>query len=104
MRRVRKGREYLFENQSGILCVSFSSDNRYILCSFSDCELLIYSIVNNTLYKRLRTEQPLVHHAMTPDGNLFLSCFEGSRELNIWYNQIGRIVAAEGSPLIKFEI
>jgi len=75
MRRARKGREFPFGETLQPLWVSFSSDNRYVLCSFSDLSLRIYSIVESRLYKTLTTEQPLTCHGMTPDGNLFLSCF-----------------------------
>lgn len=55
MRRARKGREFPFEEELEPLHVSFSADNRYILCSFSDLSLRIYSIMESRLYKIITT-------------------------------------------------
>lgn len=85
------------------LWVSFSADNRFVLCSFSDLSLRIYSLVESRLYKTITTESPLRCHGMTPDNNLFLSCFEGNREINIWYNQIGQVTTASDVSLLHFE-
>ena len=71
--------------------VCFSADNRYVLSAHLDCRLLIWSMIDNVLYKTLLMEAPLSTMTFTPDGGYLLSVFQGRKEINIWNNYIGKI-------------
>lgn len=69
----------------------FTPDNRFVLSSHTDHRLLVWSMVDNVLYKVLTMEAPLAAMAFTPDGGYFLSVFNMKKEINIWNNYIGKI-------------
>lgn len=64
---------------------------------------MIFSIVDSILYKVLKMPKVMIGHGMTPDGSLFISCFSDSRELNVWYSQVGRVSTTSEVEKIEFK-
>jgi hypothetical protein len=59
---------------------------------------MIWSILQNSLYRVIKLENNVVSMTFTPDNAYLLTVLEGARDINIWHNYIGRVVTASGEP------
>ena len=92
--KITCGRKFSLKDNctvSQTTAICFTSENRFVLSAHANNRLLIWSMMENVLYKMISTESPMKTIAFTPDGGYFLSVFLHRKEINIWNNYIGKI-------------
>jgi WD40 repeat protein len=81
MFKITQGRVLDSSNFEDVLCLSFTSDNRFLISSHLLGKLNIWSIVDNELYKSytLCNHSNMIWHSFTPDNQFMVSVFEGNK-------------------------
>lgn len=102
MAKMSQGRVFTLEDCLDTLCLSFTSDNRYLISTHSGGALLIWNIVDCELYKRYILESDMIFHSFTPDNQFMLSIYKSEREVNVWNNYIGKISSNRVEEKLEF--
>jgi WD40 repeat protein len=104
MEKIAQGRSFSLLNKPKTLCLAFTSDNKYLLSSHEQARVIVWSIIDNEVYKEyeIKTKQNIIWLCFTPDNQFMVSVFEKSRESNIWNNYIGKISSNRNIEKIAF--
>jgi WD40 repeat protein len=104
MLKVTVGRVFALGDRSPVLCLSFTSDNRFLLSSHQSGLICIWNIMDNQLYKeyQLPEGRSLIWHTFTPDNQFLLSAHNNSTQADVWNNYIGKISTSRDREAIAF--
>ena len=100
MKNLKRGRTLVhepIEQNIESTCVAFTPDNRFLLTAISSSEVLIWSIIDNILYHKIKMEKNIKAMAFTPDGGYLLTVYQGQKQVKIWNNYIGKIATSNTS-------
>jgi WD40 repeat protein len=81
MAKITQGRVFALEARGEVLCLSFTSDNRFLLSSHKGGLIVIWNIVDNELYKELQMidHSDTLWHCFTPDNQFMISVTRGRK-------------------------